>query len=297
MFSRIVSMLILPAQLIGTRFGKYMSERFTKKYLENSRNDLINNLKHEEFNIQTKDGVKLNGMLFRKEDKDSYSSKIIKIFQNIFKKNQNLKRKVWINFNGNGMCYEFSNKNKIRLIQSLGFDFLGFNYRSVVKSEGKPTQRGLIEDGKTILKYANSLGYDDLYIHAHSLGGAIATKAVVSLKQESPYNKIRLIADRTFSSIKAVLKTYNVFLFIKLIAIMILKLSCWNIKVKNDWDKIDSKKCLFYSLSDVIINENSALFKKVKNSTDQNFLIELKNYGHCDELTPENIKKAISIVE
>ncbi|NGX30639.1 MAG: hypothetical protein K940chlam4_01490, partial [Candidatus Anoxychlamydiales bacterium] len=65
MVSRLVSLPILPAQFIGTRFGKYVSESFTKEAVENSRNYLTNNLNYEEVTIPTKDRVKLNGMLFK----------------------------------------------------------------------------------------------------------------------------------------------------------------------------------------------------------------------------------------
>ena len=299
MVSRLVSLPILPAQFIGTRFGKYVSESFTKEAVENSRNYLTNNLNYEEVTIPTKDRVKLNGMLFKKQIENDNRSRISKFFLKLFNINEIFqKSKVWINFNGNGMCYEFLNPKQIKKIQKLGFDFLAFNYRSVVKSEGKPTQKGLIEDGKTVIKYANTLGYDDLYIHGHSLGGAISTKAVAQLKDESPiiYKKVKLIVDRTFSSIKAVLKTFNIFRLIKWIVIKILNFSNWNIKVKKDWEKIDIEKCLFYAPNDEMIKEKSALFRKVKNTTDKNKLVELENYEHRNNLTIDDMKKAISIV-
>ena len=59
MVSRLVSLPILPAQFIGTRFGKYVSESFAKDELEKARNYLINNLNYEEVTIPTKDRVKL----------------------------------------------------------------------------------------------------------------------------------------------------------------------------------------------------------------------------------------------
>ncbi|NGX32019.1 MAG: hypothetical protein K1060chlam4_00057 [Candidatus Anoxychlamydiales bacterium] len=236
-------------------------------------------------------------MLFKREVERENDNRfgISKVILNFFNSER---KKVWINFNGNGMAYEFLDPNQIKKIQNLGYDFLAFNYRAVVKSEGKPSQKGLIEDGKSVIKYADSLGYDDLYIQAHSLGGVLATKAVAQLKDESPniYKKIKLIVDRTFASIKAVLKTYNIFRIIKWIVIKILNFTNWNIKVKKDWEKIDIKKCLFYAPKDEVIEEKSALFRKVKNTTDENQLVELKNYGHCENLTTSDLKKAISIV-
>ena len=103
--------------------------------------------------------------------------------------------------------------------------------------------------------------------------------------------------DRTFSAIKAVLKTFNLFRVITWIVIKILNYVNWNIKVKKDWEKIDIKKCLFYAPKDEIIKEKCALFRKVKNSTDKELLVELKNYGHCRNLTKKDMEKAISIVD
>ena len=69
MLSRLVSLQILPAGLIGTRFVKFLSFftaneeilSVTKDNVEKARNRLINNLQGEETTITTKDKVKLNG--------------------------------------------------------------------------------------------------------------------------------------------------------------------------------------------------------------------------------------------
>ncbi len=297
MISRLVSLAILPAQLIGTSFGKSLTLSYSKDEVDNAKNYLKSKLPNAEITIPTKDGVKLNAMLFKKAK--NKASKISNFFSKIFKIDpKELKSKIWINFNGNAICYEFLNINQIRKIQSLGFDVLAFNYRSVAKSEGKPTQKGLIEDGKAIIRYAHKLGYDDIYVHGHSLGGAIAIKALAQLKEEDRevYNKVKLIADRTFSSIKAVLKTFNLFLIIKWLVIKIVSFANWNIKVRKDWESIDIKKCLFYAPKDLNITQDSSLYKKICKTTDKDVIVPLRSYGHNDQLTIGDLKKAISIL-
>ncbi|NGX33857.1 MAG: hypothetical protein K1060chlam1_00199 [Candidatus Anoxychlamydiales bacterium] len=279
MFSRITSFFILPSQLIGTRFKKLLPE-YLREDPNTKREALQNRFNGEEFFIETKDRAKLNGMLFKNESSQNPKEK-----------------KIWINFGGNGFAYEFFDHKQIERIKSLGFDVLTFNYRLVVKSKGKLSQKGLIEDGRAIIEYANKLGYKNIYIHAHSLGGSVATKAVASLKDEKneAYDKIKLIVDRTFSSIKAVLKTYNFPYIIKWIVIKIVNFTNWNIKVRKDWEKIDINKCLFHAPKDEMIKKQGALYRKVKDTTEKRQLVEL-NYRHFNNLTTYDMQQAISIV-
>ncbi len=84
-----------------------------------------------------------------------------------------------------------------------GYDFFIFDYRGYGISEGEPSPRGTMEDGKAALRWAHRQHpKTPLVVFGQSLGGAIALRSALEIKGELP---IRLIvADSTFHSYQTI---------------------------------------------------------------------------------------------
>ncbi|NGX27947.1 MAG: hypothetical protein K940chlam1_00119 [Candidatus Anoxychlamydiales bacterium] len=277
MFSRIVSYFVIPQQFAATFVGSLVRNLYSKKVIQKARNDFKDKLRGQEITIVAEDNIKLNGMLFKRE----------KGFIDYFKR-----RKVWINFNGQGVPYENISMDYIKKIQKLGFDVLLFNYRGVVKSEGRPTGPGLIKDGIAVIKWANSLGYKKKVVHGHSLGGIIATRSISLLKDKNTY----LINDRSLGSLGSFVKhsILRFLIIIPWIIRMFLKISNWNLKAKKAFVQIESPKCLIYAPKDGMLPEKSFLYTKVKNVTDSKKIIKLSDeWSHRTLLDEKVMKQAL----
>lgn len=83
-----------------------------------------------------------------------------------------------------------------------GYDYFIWDYQGYGKSQGEPSPKNTVEDGKTIIRYVYNRNKNlPLYVFAQSLGGAIAMRSVVDLKKEIPIRA--LIVDSTFQSYQA----------------------------------------------------------------------------------------------
>lgn len=83
------------------------------------------------------------------------------------------------------------------------YDYFIWDYQGYGKSQGKPSPKNTVENGRSVIKYIyNRNPKLPLYVFAQSLGGAIAMRSVIDLKNEIPIKA--LIVDSTFQSYQSV---------------------------------------------------------------------------------------------
>lgn len=84
-----------------------------------------------------------------------------------------------------------------------GFNLFAFDYQGYGRSEGNPSPHGTVQDGEAALEWAHNHSPSmPIIVLAQSLGGAVALRNVIDLKDKYP---IRLLAvDSTFASYKKV---------------------------------------------------------------------------------------------
>ena len=107
--------------------------------------------------LNTEDGIELESLLFS---------------------HNKMSEKIVIYFNGNsGNIY-----NRIKeatVIYNMGYDLIISGYRGYGRSSGKPSEKGIYIDGRTVLNYAvNTLNYkpEKIYTYGRSLGTTVAVE-------------------------------------------------------------------------------------------------------------------------
>ncbi|MBN2479668.1 MAG: alpha/beta fold hydrolase [Parachlamydiales bacterium] len=273
MLSFIARNVILPGQGVS---------RYYRKELDEARGALLES-GAKEVTLETKDKTALNGIYISKD------KSLIDYFK---------KRQLFVYFSGNAGCYEFLGmaKENIKQIQDLGFDILVFNYRGVAKSKGSPTPKNLVSDAKEIIKYAkDELKFKDkdIFVMGQSLGGAIATKAVAESKE-----KVYLIADRTFSSLKNVIRSFKIpSIFIRFL-IFLLDFANWDIDITEDWKKIKDRKCMIYAPNDEIIEKKASLYSTIEGSDEEKRVLKLpKFFRHNDFLQEKHLRQVDKLLD
>jgi fermentation-respiration switch protein FrsA (DUF1100 family) len=107
-------------------------------------------------------------------------------------------------FHGNGENLT-SHFIGLHWLPPLGYSYLIFDYPGYNKSDGKPTPQSTVEAGKEALRwFAQNKGQDPLYIYGQSLGGNIAMRVSLEMKDEIPFKAV--IVDGSFLSYKQVAK-------------------------------------------------------------------------------------------
>ncbi|CAD7931212.1 unnamed protein product [Amoebophrya sp. A25] len=94
------------------------------------------------------------------------------------------------------------------LVRKTGCNVLAFDYRGFGKSEGSPTEAGLIQDGLVCLKtLREKFDIAETFLFGRSLGGAVAVGLVKCVEEFAPeqraqYPKIKgVMLENTFTSI------------------------------------------------------------------------------------------------
>lgn len=105
------------------------------------------------------------------------------------------KQPIVIYFHGNAgnVYHRFSHA---QALYDMGLNVLLVSYRGYAKSSGKPSEKGIYNDGEAALNFAkDSLGYrlEDVYIYGRSLGTTVA----VNLSQHQPIKGVVLITPLT----------------------------------------------------------------------------------------------------
>ena len=93
------------------------------------------------------------------------------------------------------------------LSDELNTNVLVFNYRGVGNSTGHPsTANDLADDGAACFEYLNEMGvqYSDICAYGHSIGGGVAAQ----LLSRPLYSSAKLIADRTFTTLRAAIEAH-----------------------------------------------------------------------------------------
>lgn len=135
----------------------------------------------EEFNIPTKDGLRLNALLFR-----AASSKGVVIYHH--------------GNAGNLQNWATTADDFI----SKGYDVVYYDYRGYGKTQGKPTQKKLFSDALAIYDFVRQQYPEDTPIiqYGRSLGSCIAARTAVKtnaplLILETPYYSMTAMAKKT----------------------------------------------------------------------------------------------------
>lgn len=127
--------------------------------------------------LNTKDGIQLESLYFRHDAG---------------------KRKIIIYFHGNaGNLYHRISEASV--IYNMGHDVIISGYRGYGRSGGKPSEKGIYIDGRTVLEYVmGALHYkpEMIYIYGRSIGTTVA----VDISQNIPLGGIILITPLTSAS-------------------------------------------------------------------------------------------------
>jgi len=87
-----------------------------------------------------------------------------------------------------------------------GYNYVIFDYPGYGESPGAPSQENTIEAGKAVIRYTyGQLDHRPLVIYGHSLGGAIALRAIQELNGEVPLRAA--VIDGSFNSYKKVARS------------------------------------------------------------------------------------------
>lgn len=130
--------------------------------------------------INTSDGVRLHSWLFR-------SSRIDPLL-------------IWYHGNGGNLTHRADIAAELA---RRGVSVLLFDYRGYGRSQGRPTERGLYEDGTAVYDFArDSLGLkpEDIVVYGESLGGPYAAHVAASRGARC------VIIENSFSSLTSVAK-------------------------------------------------------------------------------------------
>lgn len=134
--------------------------------------------------FQNEEGAKLHGVYFRHLNTSRPA------------------RAVFVFFHGNGSNLTGHFPHLIWTLKQ-DFDFFIFDYQGYGESPGEPTPKGTLLDGKAAVRYVASR-YPELplIIFGQSLGGAVAMRTVIELKDEIKPGLI--IVDSSFISYREV---------------------------------------------------------------------------------------------
>ncbi len=92
----------------------------------------------------------------------------------------------------------------LRLYAEAGFNVIGVEYRGYGKSKSRATERGILEDARAVIEYAESLEPDQkIILFGHSLGTGAAVKMateydVAGVVLHSPYTSLEDIAQKIY---------------------------------------------------------------------------------------------------
>lgn len=138
------------------------------------------NVKFEDFTFNSLDGTKLSGWKLKSVNKPK---NLIAFFHG----------------NAQNLTSHFANLFWVTKDDS---EVLIFDYRGYGLSEGKPSPKGVYEDGVSFLNYTYDVykkgGYKNLIIYTQSLGGAIALRSLEDFKHRDEIKL--LVLDSTFIS-------------------------------------------------------------------------------------------------
>lgn len=154
--------------------------------LDLMRADLSFRMNGEQVWVESKNGVRIDGML-------------IKGPPNAPKPSHPDKRTVLI-CNPNAGLYELHHfqSDWIMFYTRLGFDVFIYNYRGYARSTGTPSPQGNNADGEAVIAHLRATGVQLIAVHGESIGGLVANHLGANC------NIDLLIADRTFANLNII---------------------------------------------------------------------------------------------
>lgn len=221
---KLIGKLVLPAQWALAE-DRYI--RVRRRNLERDFNGKI-------VRFKTVDDVELEGMQFSASSKNAHTV---------------------ILFNGNGSCYEFSEK-LISFYLKKKMNVFVFNYRGVLNSGGAVSCEGTHLDGDAAVQYVKNrlkTSEKDILLHGHSLGGAIATSVA------EKYPRAVLINDRSFSSLQKEIGVFIGFGVIGKILGIVAAFFGWNYDPEKDFRKSENPKIILTHEEDGMIKEEARI--------------------------------------
>ena len=218
----------------------------------------------ERLSLQTQDGAVLDAMA---------------IYQNSESQEQNPADQKWIIlFNPNGMTYEENLHFAHDYGQKVGANVLVFNYRGVGDSTGHPTcGEDLVQDGLRCVQHLNQergVRAENILIHGHSIGGGIGTQVAARYSpqestQGSSQGKVKLISDRSFSSMQAAATEITAektnALMGKIVG-QLFKVFGWEINAEQSWGEVENEnKARVFHVADKMILPEASLHIRLHN--------------------------------
>lgn len=143
-----------------------------------------NNYKAEDIFFEASDSTKLHGWYFNHRGKGAPKAVVVVFHGNAQNLTSHVRYDLWL--------------------LDHGFDLFIFDYRGYGLSEGAPSPEGTMQDGMAALRWLHENNEKlPIVVYGQSLGGAIALRSVIELKEEIPSIKL-VIAESTFLSYRAV---------------------------------------------------------------------------------------------
>jgi len=195
--------------------------------------------------ITAKDGTKLLGLFMQHKNSD----------------------KIVIYFHGNAgnIYHRIPDLEKIR---TMGFNIFGLSYRGYAKSEGKPSENGIYEDGETAFNYGiKNFGFklENTFIIGRSIGSTVAVNV-------AQYKKIKgLILITPLTNAKDIAKNIGFGIFLPFIGDVFDNKS----KIKN----IICPLLVIHGTHDDVIPYDMGV-EIYKNANEPKVFIEIKNAFH-----------------
>lgn len=180
--NRIVGHYVLPAQRL-----------YNANVVNKAHKEYIRDLNKEDFLVETK--------IFQLSN-----STIDSVFVQ-----QRQTSKQWVVYcRGNRGLMEFAREEMISDAKQTGANFVGFNYRGVGRSQGKPSHiKDLVADATHVVDtLINGYGVkpENIILKGHSLGGGVATLTALQFHQRG--QRVYLWNDRSFSNISYVVAAW-----------------------------------------------------------------------------------------
>lgn len=143
-------------------------------------------LQPEDVYFQSNDGVRLHGWYFKSPSRQPARCVILQFHGNA----QNLSTHFF-------SLYSAPQK---------GYDYFIFDYHGYGQSEGTPSPEATVADGHAALRWLKARHPDrPIVVFGQSLGGAVALRTVLDLKNEIPVKLV--VVDSTFSSYRSVARS------------------------------------------------------------------------------------------
>ncbi len=253
--AKLASVALYPTPWVAYFNEKHRRE--TKEQLRNHHNGMTVPLK-------TADGLKIDNMLFRGEQK-----------------------KAVIYCTGRGECYD--SKGSFEYINGItkrvgDINLFLLNPRGVGDSEGTSSPEGFALDIYSCFKYlveVEGISAEDIVIYGYSLGGGYGALGAELIQKEFPDAKINILNERSFSSLEEEVRQIFMqkFASYPLLASIVSKIfsmllvHCeWEIDTERAASSLKGKVCVVYNKVDETIPFLSSLYSRMKQLAKENLV-------------------------